>query len=165
MVTPTQLDLFTDTSLADPVPAQPGAAARPWLTFATVWQLFKLATSRLIVAHQSGAAATIAVAARPVRELLAAGKGTGTRYRLGVIVVPHTFHVWRAQGTEPVTVPAGHGLMVEYHVPGVRGYALFVDRAGVEERRWRWYWAKTVHVTLPAVPVAGEPALPMRRAA
>ena len=165
METIVPLDLLVYTPLRDTPPAPTGSAdTRPWLTYATLWQMLHLATCRLVIVHQHDDAA-VAVAAHTLRDFLAAGKHTATLYRIGIIPAPHTFIVNRDQSGAPITLAPGRGLSIAYRSAGLLGTAVFADRAGVDARRWAWYLAKVQHVVLEPIPVAQPAYQDGRRAA
>ncbi len=152
MQTATQLDLFSYS------PPREGATAplvgidtRPWLTSATLWQLLKPGTCRLVIFHQHDDAA-VAVAARTLCDFLAAGKETDTLYRIGITNAAHTFDLHGEHSGGPITIMPGQGLHIDYRAAQFRGAAIFADRAGVDTRRWAWYFAKVRHVRLEPIP-------------
>ena len=73
MQTATQLDLFSYSPPPEGamVPLA-GTDTRPWLTSATLWQLLKPGMCRLVIFHQHGDDATVAIAARTIGAFLAA---------------------------------------------------------------------------------------------
>ena len=46
----------------------------------------------------------------------------------------------------------GQGLCIEYRAGQFQGAAIFADCAGVDTRRWAWYFAKVRHVRLEPIP-------------
>ncbi len=152
MQTATQLDLFSYSPLAEGATAPiAGIDTRPWLTFATLWQLLKPGMCRLVIFHQHDDAA-VAVAARTLCDFLAAGKETDTLYRIGITAAPHTFELHGEHSGGPITIMAGQGLCIEYRAAQFQGAAIFADCAGVDTRRWAWYFAKVRHVRLEPIP-------------
>ncbi len=152
MQTATQLDLFSYSPLAEGATAPiAGIDTRPWLTFATLWQLLKPGTCRLVIFHQHDDAA-VAIAARTLGAFLAAGKDTDTLYRIGITGAAHTFDLHGEHSGGPITIMAGQGLCIDYRAGQFRGTAIFADRAGVDSRRWGWYLAKVHHVHLEPIP-------------
>jgi len=153
MQTATQLDLFTYSPTRDGA-AGPlaGADTRPWLTFATLRQLLKPGTCRLVIFHQHNDDATVAIAARMLYAFLAAGKETDTLYRIGITGAAHTFELHGEHSSGQITIMAGQGLCIEYRAGQLRGAAIFADRAGVDSRRWAWCLAKVRYVRLEPVP-------------
>ncbi len=152
MQTATQLDLFSYSPLAEGATAPiAGIDTRPWLTSATLWQLLKPSTCRVVIFHQHGDAA-VAIAARTLGAFLAAGKETDTLYRIGITNAAHTFALHGEHSGGPITIRAGQGLCIEYRARQLQGAAIFADRAGVDTRRWAWYFGKVHHVRLEPIP-------------
>ena len=152
MQSATQMDLFSYSPPAEGSTAPlAGIDTRPWLTHATLWQLLKPGTCRLVIFHQHGDDATVAVAARTFCDFLAAGKDTGTLYRIGITGAAHTFDLHGEYRSGPVTIMPGQGLCIEYRSRQLQGTAIFADRAGVDTRRWGWYFAKVHHVRLEPI--------------
>ena len=153
METIVQLDLRAYAALPDTLAARTGGTdTRPWLTYATRWQMLHLATRRRVIVHQHNDDAAVTVAARTLGNFLAAGKHTATLYRIGILPAPHTCVVHGDERGAPITLAAGRGLSLDYRRAGLRGSAVCADRAGVEPRRWAWYFARVQHVVLAAVP-------------
>ncbi len=152
MQTATRLDLFSYSPPAEgaTVPLV-GIDTRPWLTSATLWQLLKPGTCRVVIFHQHGDA-TVAIAARTLGAFLAAGKETDTLYRIGITNAAHTFELHGEHSGGPITIMPGQGLCIEYRARQFQGAAIFADRAGVDSRRWAWYFAKVRHVRLEPIP-------------
>ena len=153
MQTATQLDLFSYSPPPEGATAPlAGADTRPWLTSATLWQLLKPGTCRVVIFHQHGDDATVAIAARTIGTFLAAGKETDTLYRIAITNAAHTFELHGEHSGGPITIMAGQGLCIEYRAGQLQGAAIFADRAGVDTRRWAWYFAKARHVRLEPIP-------------
>ncbi len=153
MQTATQLDLFSYSPPREGAMAPlPGTDTRPWLTYPTLWQLLKPGMCRLVIFHQHGDDATVAIAARTLGAFLAAGKDTDTLYRIGITNAAHTFDLHGEHSGGPITIMPGQGLCVEYRAAQFQGAAIFADRAGVDTRRWAWYFAKVRHVRLEPIP-------------
>ncbi len=152
MQTTTQLDLFSYSPPREGAAPIAGADTRPWLTSATLWQLLKPGMCRLVIFHQHGDDATVAIAARTLGAFLAAGKETDTLYRIGITNAAHTFDLHGEHSGGPITIMAGQGLCIEYRATQFRGTAIFADRAGVDTRRWAWYFGKVHHVRLEPIP-------------
>ncbi len=137
MQTATQLDLFSYSPPREGATAPlAGADTRPWLTSATLWQLLKPGMCRLVIFHQHGDDATVAIAARTLGAFLAAGKETDTLYRIGITAAAHTFDLHGEHSGGPITIMPGQGLCIEYRAGQFHGAAIFADRAGVDTRRW-----------------------------
>ena len=153
MQTATQLDLFSYSPPPDGAVAPlAGADTRPWLTSATLWQLLKPGTCRVVIFHQHGDDATVAIAARTIGAFLTAGKETDTLYRIAITNAAHTFDLHGEHSSGRITIMAGQGLCIEYRAGQFRGTAIFADRAGVDTRRWAWYFGKAHHVRLEPMP-------------
>jgi len=152
METATQLDLFSYSPPPQGAVPLAGADTRPWLTSATLWQLLKPSTCRVVIFHQHGDDATVAIAARTLYAFLAAGKDTDTLYRIAITGAAHTFDLHGEHSSERITIMAGQGLCIEYRAGQFWGTAIFADRAGVDTRRWAWYFGKVRHVRLELMP-------------
>ena len=153
MQTATQLDLFSYSPPPEGATAPlAGADTRPWLTSATLWQLLKPGMCRLVIFHQHGDDATVAIAARTLGAFLAADKNTDTLYRIALAGAAHTFELHGEHSGGPITIMPGQGLHIEYQSTQVQGAAIFADCAGVDTRRWAWYFGKVRHVRLDPIP-------------
>jgi len=103
MQTATQLDLFSYSPPREGAMApSAGADTRPWLTSATLWQLLKPSTCRVVIFHQHGDDA-----ARTLGAFLAAGKETDTLYRIGITNAAHTFDLHSEHSGGPITIMPG----------------------------------------------------------
>ena len=85
-------------------------------------------------------------------------KDTDTLYRIGITAAAHTFDLHGEHSGGPITIMPGQGLCVEYRAARFQGAAIFADRAGVDTRRWAWYFGKVRHVRLEPAPHASDSA-------
>ncbi len=106
MQTATQLDLFSYSPPREGAAPIAGADTRPWLTSATLWQLLRPGTCRMVIFHQHDDAA-VAVAARTLGAFLAAGKETDTLYRIAITSAAHTFDLHGEHSSGQITIMAG----------------------------------------------------------
>ena len=101
-------------------------------TLYLVWDLTK---KGVIIFHDTASDQQVAVERELIRQFIAAGRHTDTRYRVS-IVGGHSYGAIEAMGysagfhprptgNPPTAHTITHGLRLEYQRPGLKGYAVF----------------------------------------
>lgn len=97
-----------------------------------VWVDWQLNTTKLLMFCDRDSGEVIVMAGTLLKQFFSAGRKTKTMYTIEMLDEPHHFTVNKH---EQYTIEPGKAIRITYHCAGLKGQAVFMDRAGLTGKR------------------------------